>query len=421
MPWSWPAKGRLPRNQLLNTILLLVGSAALAWLDPLTSLCSLPLLVGALALGRGRTWSVFLMLGGAAAAFTLASQGLLHWAACVPAGAALLAVVLITPALWRFDAPAFTLATACMTSLGVGAALGLIYSQTPEAMQLPEVELVYTPLDAGTPARSPAPPFAGQRIAPDRFTVRLSRLPQPGTLQLQITNHSGRPVVFVKRLDGSEWGWLQPTYELVAYDQQGERLPMGPRCGNYGGTYDSTTMRMVQHGETFTSQLHIPWFWLEHGAARLQVVYRFDPARVPNTAVDWADTPGMRQWLSRLFVGELASPTIALPTGSRVEPGPPTVWGSLDKAIIKRITDHHLRATAQCFDSIDDQQVQARVRYIIGASGRVVQATIEQAPKDPWHLRPCLLREIKTWRFPQCKCSAIVIVSQPFEARPAWD
>ena len=54
--------------------------------------------------------------------------------------------------------------------------------------------------------------------------------PERGVLMVRFENRSGRPLRVLRPIDGSEWGWLMPIYEIVMTDAAGKAVPLGGRC-----------------------------------------------------------------------------------------------------------------------------------------------------------------------------------------------
>jgi TonB family protein len=87
------------------------------------------------------------------------------------------------------------------------------------------------------------------------------------------------------------------------------------------------------------------------------------------------------------------------------------VMGSLDKAIIRRITDHHVDELQACFRGTSGQ---VTLRYVITSAGRVSSASVLRSTADPGVGRR-LAEAVREWRFPQCRCGGLVIVEQRFK------
>lgn len=51
---------------------------------------------------------------------------------------------------------------------------------------------------------------------------------------VRFENRTNQPIRLLRPLDGSEWGWHMPIYDLTVTDSKGEKIPIGGRCGLSG-------------------------------------------------------------------------------------------------------------------------------------------------------------------------------------------
>lgn len=58
--------------------------------------------------------------------------------------------------------------------------------------------------------------------------------PDHRTIVVRFENLSRRPVNLLRPLDGSEWGWHLPFYDVQMTDSAGKSVPLGGRCGVSG-------------------------------------------------------------------------------------------------------------------------------------------------------------------------------------------
>jgi hypothetical protein len=268
----------------------------------------------------------------------------------------------------------------------------------------------------------PAPPARsfGRRVDPWLFDLDLDLLPGSGELQLTIVNHSDETVTLIEPLDGSVHGWLQPHYEIEAFNRRGQRLPLPPRCGMFGGSYSMKTTRVVPPGGRFTTRLWLPWE-LDEGVHQIRVSYHFDPEKVRVSptpfmgGVKIEGGPLTCRRLERAFVGTLTSPTLTLAGREhRVTHVLDRVMGSLDKEIIRRVTEHGIDGVRACFRRAKAPRSRVTVQYVIASIGKVTTATVKRSTVGDREVGRCVASAIRRWRFPQCKCGGIVIVLQKF-------
>jgi|GEM_PF-3520690 len=57
---------------------------------------------------------------------------------------------------------------------------------------------------------------------------------------VRFENHSRKPLRLLRPIDGSEWGWRMPIYDVSITDSTGKVIPLESRCGNTGLYSDMT-------------------------------------------------------------------------------------------------------------------------------------------------------------------------------------
>jgi len=175
-------------------------------------------------------------------------------------------------------------------------------------------------------ARSGAGADFGVRPDAELFEVKLREV-GPELLELSIVNRSNEPITFVDPQMGSHRGWIQPTYEVEAYDADGRRLELLPaKAGTVSASIDPKTAHLVSPGRRFVTKVSTGMFG--QPIAKVRVRYRFDSARVPLAAGDKvllrtrpmrevrvASGAEMQQRLATMFNGELKSAFLEIGAG----------------------------------------------------------------------------------------------------------
>jgi TonB family protein len=96
----------------------------------------------------------------------------------------------------------------------------------------------------------------------------------------------------------------------------------------------------------------------------------------------------------------------------------PIAFGSLDNAIIRRITQEHIAQARACYERelLRSPGLEGRVdvKYVINGDGHVTQAQIADASMKNEHLEKCLSLTTKSWVFPKPKGGGNVIVQQRY-------
>jgi hypothetical protein len=73
---------------------------------------------------------------------------------------------------------------------------------------------------------------------------------------IAVQNQSDETKTFILPQDGSYCGWLDPKYIFVLHNEKGEALSLLPRCGNFGGRYNESTMISVAPRKTLYVMAH---------------------------------------------------------------------------------------------------------------------------------------------------------------------
>ncbi len=101
-----------------------------------------------------------------------------------------------------------------------------------------------------------------------------------------------------------------------------------------------------------------------------------------------------------------------------ITPGSPTIMGSLDKEIIRRVIKQHLAQIRYCYEKelVRSPGLFGKVatRFTISANGRVQSASVAQSTMKNAEVERCITAKIRTWKFPKPKGGGIVIVKYPF-------
>ncbi len=106
-----------------------------------------------------------------------------------------------------------------------------------------------------------------------------------------------------------------------------------------------------------------------------------------------------------------------------ISTGPPTVYGGLDKEIIRRIIHQHRSRFRYCYEKelIKNPNLQGKVyvKFIIEPNGRVFKSHVSRTTINNDRLEECLVRRIRLLRFPPPKGGGIVEVNYPFIFKPS--
>jgi len=101
-----------------------------------------------------------------------------------------------------------------------------------------------------------------------------------------------------------------------------------------------------------------------------------------------------------------------------VRNGAPTVQGSLDRDVIRRVIRRHINEVRFCYEQqlAQDPQLSGRVavRFTISATGQVTAAQITSTTLQNANVEQCITRAVRRWRFPAPRGGGVVVVTYPF-------
>lgn len=105
----------------------------------------------------------------------------------------------------------------------------------------------------------------------------------------------------------------------------------------------------------------------------------------------------------------------------KIIPGRPTVRGSLDKAIIRRVVRQHRREIKYCYESELQKNKNlagtVKIKFTISASGSVISSRVSSSTLNNKKVERCMASKVKRWVFPEPKGGGIVIVNYPFNLK----
>jgi TonB family protein len=122
--------------------------------------------------------------------------------------------------------------------------------------------------------------------------------------------------------------------------------------------------------------------------------------------------------------GMLARRSVAVSVGAaavnKAQPGDAEVQGSLDKEIVRRVVRRHLNELRFIYEKARSHKLAGRivVRFVIGADGRVTEATVTSSTLPGDALQADVLNAIRHWQFPAPQGGGKVIVNYPFAFHP---
>lgn len=106
----------------------------------------------------------------------------------------------------------------------------------------------------------------------------------------------------------------------------------------------------------------------------------------------------------------------------QVVPGTPTITGSLDKELIRRVIRKHRNEVKYCYEQelIKNKSLAGKVvvQFTISSTGSVVAAVSESSTLNNPNVERCIAGKVRRWIFPEPKGGGIVIVKYPFVFAP---
>jgi TonB family protein len=101
----------------------------------------------------------------------------------------------------------------------------------------------------------------------------------------------------------------------------------------------------------------------------------------------------------------------------------PTIQGSLDKDVIRRVMRQHTRQNSSCYETVlrKDAKAQGKVSvtFTIERDGTVKHAEMKEDGVGNSGLSSCIVSAMKSLVFPAPQGGGVVIVSYPFTFSPA--
>jgi TonB family protein len=98
--------------------------------------------------------------------------------------------------------------------------------------------------------------------------------------------------------------------------------------------------------------------------------------------------------------------------------GDPTVIGSLDKELIRKVIHANRGQIRYCYESqltrFPKLAGKVAVKFVISAQGSVATSSVAQATTNNAELEACVAGRVRTWIFPKPKGGGVVVVTYPF-------
>jgi hypothetical protein len=130
-----------------------------------------------------------------------------------------------------------------------------------------------------------------------------------------------------------------------------------------------------------------------------------------------ADGPGRGYGDKAGILGPRPKPPIVFITT------PPSVRGSLDKEIVRRVVRQHLNEVRYCYEQalVRQPSLAGRVvtMFTIGAKGDVIVSALASSTLGAPLAESCIVAAPKRWQFPAPEGGGLVTVSYPFQLAPA--
>lgn len=96
----------------------------------------------------------------------------------------------------------------------------------------------------------------------------------------------------------------------------------------------------------------------------------------------------------------------------------PTVMGSLDKELIRKVIHANRSQIRFCYESQLNRypklEGKVAVKFVISASGAVATSSVAQSSVSNAELEACVAGRVRTWVFPKPKGGGVVVVTYPF-------
>ncbi|MBM4779499.1 MAG: adventurous gliding motility protein GltG [Archangiaceae bacterium] len=96
----------------------------------------------------------------------------------------------------------------------------------------------------------------------------------------------------------------------------------------------------------------------------------------------------------------------------------PTVMGSLDKELIRKVIHANRGQIRFCYESqlnrFPKLDGKVAVKFVISASGAVATSSVAQSTVGNAELEACVAGRVRTWMFPKPKGGGVVVVTYPF-------
>jgi TonB family protein len=96
----------------------------------------------------------------------------------------------------------------------------------------------------------------------------------------------------------------------------------------------------------------------------------------------------------------------------------PTVMGSLDKELIRKVIHANRSQIRFCYESqlnrFPKLEGKVAVKFVISAAGSVATSSVAQSSVGNAELEACVAGRVRTWVFPKPKGGGVVVVTYPF-------
>jgi TonB family protein len=144
------------------------------------------------------------------------------------------------------------------------------------------------------------------------------------------------------------------------------------------------------------------------------------PTPAPNTSIEPAESQAVCDAAIAVHNATASQATTTSRSTPVVQPGA-TVTGLLSPEQIRRTTLQNIGQLGSCLEQWQayDPSFDGRVvaRFVIGADGAVIVATVAETSTTSTFLRQCIVNAIRTWRFDAPQGGGVVTVNYPFNLR----